>query len=410
MLLVSFLAPTEPVAERAFASMNVGDDPDFLYKMRQRMFAELDQSAEGKAQAIVAASIAILCLNAAGISHEIGSQINDSKLYRWAGNELPNDDPTAAEMRGRMLFTYGGASSAGLSMMPIFGRDGACTDEETMLVSRNILDYVSEAALGAVPREAQVPVYPSARLLKANRAGTLDTSRMYVVRNHARRDDIFAQMKRLDRAGQQVLYCAYGPEASALKSPRTFTFWYEKVPMSRKRLLETASNNPLALMGDLALIECPGTAGEASAFQIKALSAQLIEPDTTERWRCKILKHVGSEPDRSIFSSFGLSPGKSILVTFDVSKRYLAFEVDGGLKQEITQWDEAHFSETPPYDPRFVMHVQGSAQGFENVSQTYAIIMTRQTGEMRENLYAYSTRISSSKSALSFMDLTCKIL
>lgn len=72
----------------------------------------------------------------------------------------------------------------------------------------------------------------------------------------ASRDEVVRVREHMDGMRQTpVLECKY--------ESKGFRFWYERVPMSRERLVEVSQHHPLLIFGSEALMLCPKTLGEA---------------------------------------------------------------------------------------------------------------------------------------------------
>jgi len=67
------------------------------------------------------------------------------------------------------------------------------------------------------------------------------------------------QINDLKAKGYQMIECVYGPADRGGTGFRTFVFWHEVVPVTRREVLTISKDNPLWLLGNVALSECPDT-------------------------------------------------------------------------------------------------------------------------------------------------------
>ena len=81
--------------------------------------------------------------------------------------------------------------------------------------------------------------------------------------NNIQDDGIRARAKKLiddlNTQGYQMIECVYGPEDWGGKGFRHFVFWYEVVPVTRREVLTISEDNPLWLLGKVAVNTCPDT-------------------------------------------------------------------------------------------------------------------------------------------------------
>lgn len=332
-------------AQAQFGQSRVGDDPEFLDKALQRNFAAFDQSAEGKAQAYVVGTLAVLCLNAAEEPHPLSALMGSEAVLAWAGNQVSPETPATAAVRGSNLQVMGMASMTSMKYMPFFGPEGSCRSEPKKSIARNILDYISEAALFLPSKESTLPGSASAGLLTSQVVAPSDNAsgRMYALPVAGARDVTFSQMGELSRSGQRMLRCTYGPRATALGAPLTLFFWHEKVPRGRKTYLETHPRSPLAQAGNLATSKCPPNAQAARQFQVRSWAATFDDPlEAAVEATCRPFQEQGSAPEYSILARLGVPAGSSVKFKLDIATKTVSGRSSQGTPFVMQEWEEAY--------------------------------------------------------------------
>jgi hypothetical protein len=389
-------------------SSAIGSDAEIVAKLRARAFSAIDQSAAGRAQVFIMAYVGATCLSSAGVDYPGIQSLNASEVNSWAVNATIMDPPASVALRVASLRSFGLSSPAGYIAMGHFGPEPGCRDKDRARTAMNALDYLEEAALGRVPKEFSTPVRSAASLQASEEVGPDMRGAIYGVSGQGQRDEVSAQMNTLRKAGHRVRLCTYGPNASELASSRTFMFWLQKAPRAREQFLKVSPSNPLARLGNLAVVDCPSTAGEAERFLRRSWAAAFDGPSTAERWSCRQRGHKGTDRSTSVFVQNGFDSTSAAIVTFDVESKIAVIEV-AGRKAELRKWDSAYASDSAgvPAGLTFYVHQNAVTNG-TSLPVRYSLGLRRSTSEITERVFPVTLQPGRTPDFLSDLTLNCE--